>query len=294
MQHHLDWRDLKVALALARHGSLGEAGRALRLDPTTVSRRISALEQAVGAALFVREAERWRPTETGRGVVEAAGRMAAEVRSLSRALEAASERAVGTVRLTTLDYIAATYLAPRVPALRARHPELVLDLRCSELVLDLAAGQADVALRLQRPTEAGMRVRRLMQVPLGLYGARTYVDRHGLEPLPPEAEADLVVLGPPDSRLAEVRWMRTLVPRGRVVAATNSVPAAYELVLAGAGLGVMTQAAAEGRPELVRLDRAAPPLERSLWRVVPEAIADTPKVRAVLDWLGEVVGEVMM
>jgi DNA-binding transcriptional LysR family regulator len=294
MQHLLDWRDLRIALALARHGSLGEAGRALRMDPTTVSRRISALEEATGAALFLRDAaEGWRLTELGRRVVDTAGRMAVEVRGLARDLEAANERAVGTVRLTTLDYIAASYLAPRLQALRARHPELVLDLRCTEQVLDLPAGQADVALRLIRPTEAGVRVRRLAQVQLGLYGARSYVQAHGLDPLPPDAEADLIMLGPPDSRLMEMRWLRQLVPRGRVVAATNSVPTAYALVLGGAGLGVMTVAAAQTEPDLVRLDRDASPPDRSLWRVVPEALADAPKIRAVVDWLDEVVDDVV-
>ncbi len=288
MQHVLDWRDLRIALALARYGSLGEAGRALRLDPTTVSRRISALEEHTGAALFLRDAEGWRLTEVGRRVVDAAGRMAGEVRALARDLEAATERVVGTVRLTTLDYIATSYLAPRLAELRARHPELVLDLRCTEQILDLTAGQADVALRLMRPTEAGVRVRRLVQVPLGLYGARAYVERHGLDPLPPGAEADLVMLGPPDSRLPEMRWVRELVPHGRVVAATNSVPTAYALVVAGLGLGVMTLAAARAHPGLVRLDRGLPPPDRALWRVVPEALADAPKIRAVVDWLDEV------
>lgn len=291
MQHSLDWRDLRVALAVARHGSLGGAGRALRLDPTTVSRRISALEELVGAALFVRDPDGWRPTDLGKRVVDAAARMSQEVRALSWDLDAASERIVGTVRLTTLDYVALAFLAPRLASLRARHPGLVLDLRCTEQVLDLAAGQADIALRLVRPTEAGLRTRRLLTMPVGLYGAHEFVARHGLDPLPPDAEADLVVLGPPDSRLAEVRWMHGLVPRGRVVAATNSVPTAYELVRRGLGLGVLAVEAAERWPELVRLDREATPFERSLWRVVPEAIADAPKIRAVTEWLDEIAGE---
>lgn len=288
MQHPLDWRDLRVVLMVARHGSLSAAGRALRLDPTTVSRRVSALEEALGAPLFHREADRWRATDVGRRVIDAGERMALEVRALARDLEAVAERAVGTVRLTTLDYIAQTYLVPRVAELRARHPGLVLDLRCTEQVVDLAAGQADVALRLSRPSAAGMRARRLLDVPLGLFGSRAYVAAHGLDPLPADAEADLIVLGPPDSRLAEMRWMHGLLPRGRVVAATNSVPTAYGLVFGGVGLGVITLAAAEGRADLVRLDRDTPPPPRALWRVCPEVIADTPKVRAVLAWLDEV------
>lgn len=286
----MDWRDLRIALALDRHGTLGEAGRALRLDPTTVSRRITALEQALGAPLFVRAPDGWRPTDAGRRVVEHAARMAHEVRALTHDVDTAAERVGGTVRLTTLDYVASWLLAPRLARLRARHPDLVLDLRCTEQVLDLAAGQADIALRLARPTEAGLRIRQLARVPMGLYGARAYVEARRLDPLPDGAEADLVVLGPPDSELLETKWLRARVPRGRVAVTTTSFTTACELVVAGVGLGVLATPAGDAHPGLVRLDRGAPPLERALWRAVPEGLVDAPRIAAVLAWLDEVVG----
>ncbi len=286
----MDWRDLRIALAVERHRSLVDAGRALRLDPTTVSRRITALEEALGAPIFVRSPEGWRPTDAGRRVVEHAARMAQEVRALTHDVDAAAERVQGTVRVTTLDYIASWSLAPRLAELRARHPELVIDLRCTEQVLDLAAGQADIAIRLVRPTEPGMRIRRLARLPLGLYGSRAYVDAHGLDPLPSDAAADLVSIGRADSPLPEMRWMQALVPRGRVVVVTSSFATVFELVVGGVGLGVLATQAADAHPGLVRLDRAAPPLERSLWRVVPEGLAEAPRIRAVLDWLDFAVG----
>lgn len=281
----MDWRDLRIALALERHRTLGEAARALGVDPTTVSRRITALEEAVGATLFVRSADGWRATDAGARVVDAAARMAHEVRTLGHDLDQATERVLGTVRLTTVDYIVGWYLAPRLASLRERHPDLVIDFRCTEQILDLASGQADIALRLSRPTEAGLRVRRLLGVPLGLYGARSLVERAGLFPLDPARPADLVINGTPRNRLPETRWAQSLVPRGRVAVATTSLSAAFELVVAGAGLGVLAVAAAEGHPGLIRLDdgRGAP--ERSLFRVVPEELADAPRIRAVTDWL---------
>lgn len=286
----MDWRDLRIALALDRHGTLGEAGRALRLDPTTVSRRVSALEEALGTPLFLRSPEGWRTTDAGRRVVEHAARMAQEVRALTHDVDTAAERVQGTVRLTTLDFVATWLLAPRMGELRARHPDLVVDLRCTERVLDLVAGQADVALRLVRPTEAALRIRQVARVPMGLYGARSYVDARGLDPLPEQADADLVVIGAPDSTLREAGWQRELVPRGRVAVATSSVTTAFELVVAGLGLGVLPVPAGDAHAELVRVDRAAPPLERTLWRAVPEELADAPRIRAVLDWLDGALG----
>ncbi|MCA9544458.1 MAG: LysR family transcriptional regulator, partial [Myxococcales bacterium] len=84
----MDWRDLRIALALERHQSLAAAGRALGVDPTTVGRRIAVLEAGLGAALFVRAGEGWRPTEAGQRVVAHAAEMARQVRALGHAVGA--------------------------------------------------------------------------------------------------------------------------------------------------------------------------------------------------------------
>lgn len=280
----MDWRDLRIALAVERHGSLAAAGTRLGLDPTTVSRRVQALEEALGVRLFRRGADGWTPTDAGRRVVSHAARMAEEARALSHDVDEALARVEGSVRLTCLDEVAAWFLAPHVPALHARHPGLCLELVCTERVLDLARGRADIAVRLMRPTEPGMRVRRLGTVPLGLFAAPGFLAHTPIPELPWDGVVDLVTLGSVDRPVMELRWARTLLPNARVVASTNSVPVAAALVRRGAGVGVLAVPSAEA-DGLVRLDVGRAGLERPLWRVVPETLAEAPRIKAVLDWL---------
>ena len=287
----MDWRDLRIALALDRHRTLSGAGRALGMDPTTVGRRITALEDALGARIFARGPEGWLVTEVGTRVVSAAGRMATEVRGLRHGVDDAVGHVRGTVRLTTIEFLAAWIIAPRLPELSARYPELVVDLHCSSNVLDLSRGEADIAVRIERPRGAGLVARRLARVPEGLYGARAYVERRGLNPLPEAVEAELLVYGPPEAQVPETEWAQQLLPNARVVMATNSAATLFEAVVAGVGLGVLPVRTADAHPNLVRLDMGAPPMERALWRVVAEVLRDAPRVRAVSDFLDEVFAE---
>lgn len=273
----MDWRDLRIALALDRHHTHLDAARSLRMDATTVGRRVAALEEALGIKLFVRAAEGWRATDAGRRVLAHAAKMADEARAAAREAELAEERVTGTVRITTLDEVANYLLIPRLAELRARHPDLVIDLRCTEQVLDLVAGHADIALRLLRPEEGAVRVRRLGTVEVGIFGTPRWEG----DPRP-----DLVFLGSPERPMPSMRWLLELVPEGRVVLRTNSVPAAYEAIRRGVGVGTMATVSAGGLQRW-GLDR----FEHPLWRVVPEAIAETPRIRAVLDWLDEIGAE---
>ena len=351
----MDWRDLRIALAVERHGSLAAAGVALKIDPTTVGRRVTALESAIGVALFLRSPEGWQPTDAGRRVVDHAAHMAEHARAVRDDVDLVSARVEGTVRLTLLDDLARWWLAPHVPALRQRHPQLCLQLVCTEKVVELTRERDDLAARLDppavrrgmetdpaigarfacvqpepspkqvgqlvpitshrmsdvdshlgeaepprrairqahvhvaggqlnRPTEPGVLVRRLGSLQIGLYAARSYLRRVPIPALPWSGEVDVVALGSVAHPVPELRWVRSLLPRARVVVAGNSVPAAHALVSAGVGVGVLatTSADTEG---LVRLDSGVPGFERPLWRVVPEGLAGAPRVKAVLDWL---------
>jgi DNA-binding transcriptional LysR family regulator len=281
----MDWRDLRIALAIDRHRTLARAGRALSLDPTTISRRISALEKELATPLFLRSDGAWTPTEAGLRVVETAARMAGEVQSLGHDLDDTAKRVRGVVRITAIDFVVTSYLAAQVSALRDQYPELELMFDCTEKVVPLGNGRADLGLRLIRPTEANVRTRRLATIPLGVYRRATMSGEKV------KNFQDLVAVGPRGATtLPEVTWLRSALPNARGAIHTNSISAAFTLIAAGAGVGVLPCALADrdDRLEAVPVPMPPPP-PRELWLAVPDALARTPRLRAVIAWIEEAV-----
>ncbi|HEU4536894.1 MAG TPA: LysR family transcriptional regulator, partial [Polyangiaceae bacterium] len=145
------WDDVRVFLAAYQLGSLGAAGARLGLDVSTVSRRLTAFEAAIGAPLFDRSRRGLAPTRAAELALPAAEAMAAALARLARDASAPDAAAEGVVRLSVAPGFADAFLAPLVPALRARHPKITLELDASVRPLDLARREADLALRSVRP-----------------------------------------------------------------------------------------------------------------------------------------------
>ncbi len=270
----MDWRDLRVVLAVGQHGSLTRAGRAMGLDPTTVSRRVTALEEELDTVLFRRTPRRWRPTTAGEAVLARCDRMAREARELKHDVDRAKGDATGRVRITAVDEVFVTRLVPALSALQQAHPKLAIELYATNQLLDLERGQADVALRLERPQVAGLVAKRLADLELVVAGTEALVA------LPPE-DRPVVLIGFLDTKGPENTLLRAL--GGRVTLAATSLTVSIAAVRAGLGLGILPAAACGG---LTVVEREVP--ARPLWRAVPEALVDAPRIRAVTDWLDDV------
>ncbi len=269
----MDWRDLRILLAVGQHPRLSEAARSVDLDPTTVSRRVRALEDTLGVVLFRRTPKSWTPTEAGSAVLRRCAAMAGEVRGLRDDLDRTRGDVHGTVRLTGLDSVLSTWIVPAVPTLHRDHPDLALELYATNATVDLLRGRADVALRMERPVQAGLVARKLTEIAL-VIAARPEVLA-----LPP-ADRPVVMVGFMDTKGVENTALRTL--GGRPVLSTTSMAVSDALVLSGQALGVVPRRIANASG-LSIVDEAVPP--RSLWRAVPEALVDAPRIRAVTTWL---------
>ncbi len=281
----LDWGNLKFFLELARTGSLTRAARRLGVDRNTVARRVAALEGELGISLFERGPQGWIRTAAGDGLAALATRVEEDVLAVARHADARDRAVAGTVRVTTASHVAARLLAPAVPALRKRHPALLLEIAVDQRTFDLTRREADLALRLGRPRDAGLVMRKLSDVAYGLYASPGYLGRRRAVDLASDAFVGF------DESLASVpqeRWLAKLAPDRRVSFRCNSTAALQAAACAGAGVAVLPCFTADADPELVRLE-GPEPVVHELWLLVHGDLRRTPRVRAAIEWIDEVV-----
>jgi DNA-binding transcriptional LysR family regulator len=286
---NIDWDDVRYLLAIQRSSTLERAARTLRTNATTVGRRLTQLEERLGARLFDRTSRGFVMTETARRVLPHAEQMERDAFALARLASSGDLRLSGVVHLTTTEAIATRFLMPHLPRLRERHPGLDLVVSCSERRLDLAKREADVALRLRRPDEPDVVARRLFRIELALYASPAYLARRGRpdDGATPWSEHDLVAFVEGRASRPENEWMARACPGARVVLRSNSVAALLDATAVGLGVGLLPRIAAEREPALVLLDTPEPPTSRHVWLTYHRDLEPNPRTRAVIDFLTE-------
>lgn len=284
----LEWDDVRHLLAVKRTGTLASAARTLKTNATTVGRRITQLEERLGVKLFDRTSHGWTPTEACLRLFPHAERMEQEALAIARVSAADDPRLSGTVHVTTTEAIAARYLMPHLPALRERHPGIDLVLSSTERRLDLGRREADVALRISRPVEPDLVARRILRIELALYASVDYLERRG-RPAPGDSFAghDVVAFMEGRATRPENDWLAANCPEGRVVFRSNGVSVVVEAIREGLGLGLAPTVVGDREPALVRLETHDPPAPREVWLAYHRDIEPSPRVRAVIDFLGE-------
>ena len=174
-----DWNDLRYLLAVARHGSTIAAANTLRVNQSTVQRRLAALEEAIGSKLMERTPTGYRLTETGVALRPHAEAVEAAVEAFRRQIASVATELTGTIRVTSAEGIAYLVLTPLLEKFQARYPGLKVDVILTDRMLDLAKGEADIALRAGPLTDSVLIGRKISDVGWGLYAGRGYAARHG-------------------------------------------------------------------------------------------------------------------
>jgi DNA-binding transcriptional LysR family regulator len=279
----LDWDDFRYVLALRRAGSLGAAARSLEVEQSTASRRLAALEAALGAKLV---------TRTGDGVVlNEAGHLAADlaetiergVDDFERKIGGADLRPEGVVRLATTETMASFLMAGLIP-LRREHPKIQVELVVSNAPQDLMRREADLAVRLFREQNPALVARKIGDVGWSIYASSTYVERTKCTL---GAELSLhghAVIGYGDSlaRSAAAAWIAAHARPEDIVLTGGSVAAVQNAIKAGIGISVLPCFTAHADAALVRLtDKTIATIEAFL--VIPPDHKDTLRVRLVMD-----------
>ena len=277
----MNWDDLRYVLAVGRTGALSAAARQLKVDATTVGRRVTAIERDIGARLFDRTAAGFVPTDAGHKAIEHAEAMENTVLALSHQVEGSDQSIEGPLRLTGLDAIFDILVIPELPRLLARHPGLEITIASNLDFADLTRREADIAVRNREPVHPDSVGRRIGQMAQAAYAAKTaaFGDAPPLIDLPRDVR-DTDYSG----------WLRDFFPGGRIAARGNSEGHIHALTRAGIGIGVLDCIVGDGDPGLCRV-LPDPISSHIVWAESHVAMARAPRVRAVIDFLIEIFAE---
>lgn len=273
----LAWDDLQLVLAVARGRNLAASARRLGVDPSTVYRRLGALESRLGASLFERLPTGYAPTALGSELIATAERMDQAAARLEETLsDGSAAHLTGTLRLTAPDDIAEFLMLPILAEFRARHGEVEIELVIDNRNLNLTRREADVALRPTSQPPAHLFGRRAAALAAAVWGPPALLDRP-LEALPWIAWEEGT--GPADYQ----DWLLRQVPGARRVLRTASLLGQARAAAAGLGAAVMPSflGAALG---LRRLTPPLPELDSELWLLTPSELRRRPVVRHFLDF----------
>ena len=284
-----DWDDVRVFLAAFRDGSLGVAAGHLGVDVSTVSRRLGAFEQALGARLFDRTRQGLVRLEAAEALLPAAEAMEAAHGRLTRDASATRAEAKGVVRLSIAPGMADVFIAPALPALRSRYPHITLELDASTRVVDLTRHAADLALRSVEPEGAELIVTKLTRARWVAVGGKRFAKNVGR--LKRWDEVPWIAWDRDLSSLPAARWLSQHVPGADVALRTSHF--ASQVAAAEAGLGAaLVPVPYVKKRKLVELQfvpalalSAAAWPEDDLWLVGHRALREVPRVDAVWNFL---------
>lgn len=283
MMQGVDWNDLRHFLAAYRAGSLAGAARELGCEYTTVGRHIVALETSLATTLFVRTPDGLTPTPAATELFPLAEQIERAAAEITMRAAGHDERAEGTVRVTCPEGFSA-YIVDQLGELRTRHPQLVVEVIADIRPLDLARGEADIALRMSPTTQPDLVSRTLCEMPWRLFAAPAYLERHGVPRLDDLRGHDIVGYDDSLAHVPGAQWLAAHAGDATVTFRGNSLRAILDAAAAGLGLTVLPHFFASREP---RLRLVAPDVlgKRTLTIVSHPDLKKVARVRLVHDAL---------
>lgn len=282
----MNWDDVRIFLAVARAGQILGAARRLGINHATVSRRIAALEASLKTRLFRRTTSGSELTEAGERFLGVAERIEADMIAARAEIAGDGDEISGTVRIGAPDGFGVAFLAPRLGALTARHPDLAVQLVPVPRSFSLSRREADIAITVERPTEGRLVAAKLVDYTLGLYASREYAEQNGLPATPRDLTAHRLVGYVADLAIsASLDYAAEFAPAWNARFQISSALGQTEAVRAGAGIGILHTFIARSHPDLIPVT-AAPPIRRAYWIVYHETVRPLQRVQAVTSFIG--------
>ena len=282
------WDFIRSFRAVAETGSLSAAARALQLTQPTVGRHIDLLEEALNLPLFVRSREGMKLTQKGADLVTEAAEMETAATGFERRVAGLDKDVKGIVRISANEIFGVMILPGILPEFMQDNPEIEVELTVSNSAANLLKRDADVAIRMFRPTQNDLVARKIAELPLGFYAQRDYLSLKGV----PEALDDLqahrfIGLDRETSIIDAARSLGKSFDTGDFAFRCDNILSHIEAIKSGLGIGITHQGLAKNWHDVdqVLRDVALPPLE--LWIACHSDVRYNKRIRAVMDFLGQ-------
>lgn len=286
----LNWDDLRIFLEVNRSKTLTAAARQLRIDDSTVSRRIAALEASLNETLFIRDSAGLHPTPRGLELLMCVQDMERGALAITEPAIASDRTPCGHVRVATMEGIASLYLAAEFVALRERYPLLEVELVTSSNQVQVNRREADIFISFFPTAGRGLAVTEIGAFQLHLYASPEYLARAGTPRSVDDLTGhDFVSYVDDLVQLDTVRWLREGVPNPRVVFHSSSMLAQMFAAGGGAGIVMLPTFARAERFGLVPVLGRQVEVGRMLYLAVHKELQHTPRVKAVCEFLQEII-----
>lgn len=278
----LDWDDLRLFLAIARAGTLVGAGRLLDLDHTTLSRRLSGLEERLSIKLFERAGRRLKINAAGQQLRKTAEKLESNLFADLAAMRTAMSSRSGVVRIGAPEGLGIGYLARKIGGIAERYPDITIELVALPQRYSLAAREADIVITLDRPTSGNQVVRRLTDYKLGFFASRDYLREFGV----PERVEDLQhhrLCGYIQSLLhtRELDYLRFGSVELTAQLCSTSVIAQRDVVASGSAVGILPNFIAAEMPDVLVPIVDHEHLTRRYWLTIHEDFRDIVRIKLI-------------
>jgi DNA-binding transcriptional LysR family regulator len=277
----MNWDDARYFLAVCRTGSVSAAGKTLGVNHTTVARRIAAFEAALATRLFDRTRDGYVMTQSAENMYDSAVRMEEYAQAIDRTMYGLDAELSGPLKLTVPYDFANRLIATVLPRFRREYPLIDLELLTTTGLVDLAAREADLAIRLTPEPPDYLVGREILPLRHGVYGTRAVLRSMG--------DAPDVILFRSDKGMPE--WVRQHFPQAKVGLRTDNLSTMHAAVAAGLGIARMPCYEVDRDRKLLRLDLELTPSTWGVWILSHVDLRSTARVRVTRDFMTEVVLE---
>ncbi|MBB3595157.1 DNA-binding transcriptional LysR family regulator [Rhizobium sp. BK529] len=277
----LSWDDFRIVKAIGDAGSLASAAAMISVNTSTISRRLTQIETILGAALFERRRTGYAATEPGREVIALAKRLELDIVSVSHRISGQLQQYTGRVKVATSDSLAFHVLTPVIAEFRKSHPAITVELLIGNASLNLARGEADIALRATDSPPESLIGKKISTIGWALYGCKR-IWRERRLPIHQCQPVDWIGFGGALSSLKANTYVDSHAPQTKGAFRVDSIEAAAAAISANIGVGYLPCMLGDLHPGLTRIGAIEPSLSSNLWLLTHPDIRRTPRVNAFM------------